>query len=395
MEYQLAEYGKLVPQQNVTAAPAGLDPVVWQAFIPEDNEMSATRVALGKKLFFDKRLSRDGTVSCATCHDVTRAFTDQRKVSEGIGGQLGHRNAPTTMNAALLQTVFLDGRSPTLDHQARMPIVNPVEMGFAEGEAAARAVSGDPEYRRLFQAAYGGSVNYEDIGRAIAAFERTMIFIDSPFRRFVAGDSDAISQDAKEGWRLFNGKGRCVSCHPMNPSNPLGSDNRFHNIGVSARHQDFEKLARQGLTALAEDPSEAKLEELAIATDLSELGRFMVTRDRADIGSFRTSQILNIGITQPYMHDGTLETLWDVMDHYNKGGEPNAFLDGGMEPLALTEGEIDQIVAFLFTLTDDRFAAENRRQMEQQRAKAAASRPFRDDDMAFRRKLAFEERIKR
>jgi cytochrome c peroxidase len=395
MDYQLAEFDKLVPQTDVTVPPAQFDPVVWEAFIPRDNEMSAARVALGKKLYFDKRLSKDGTVACATCHDVTRSFTDYRNVSEGIKGQLGKRNAPTTMNAALLQTLFLDGRSPTLDHQAQMPIVNPVEMGFPDGEAAARVIAKDREYQRMFQSAYGRDVNYEDIGRAIAAFERTMIFIDSPFRRFVDGDSAAISEEAKEGWSLFNGKARCVSCHPMNLSNPLGSDNRFHNIGVSARHQDFESLARQGLDALAQDPSAAKLEELAVATDLSELGRFMVTKDRADIGAFRTSLILNIGITPPYMHDGTLETLWDVMDHYNKGGEPNAFLDGAMEPLALTDEEIDEVVAFLFSLTDDRFAKENQRQMDEQRAKARANRPFRDDDMAFRRKLAFEERIQR
>lgn len=306
---------------------------------------------------------------------------------------MGRRNAPTTMNAALLQTVFLDGRSPSLDHQAMMPIVNPIEMGFPDGESAAQAIADDAEYQRMFQEAYGRDVNYEDIGRAIGAFERTMIFIDSPFRRFLLGDDNAISADAKEGWRLFNDEARCVACHHMSLSNPLGTDNRFHNIGVSARTQNFEELAKQGLAALAEDPSEQKLEELALNTDLSELGRFMVTKNRSDIGSFRTSMLLNIGITQPYMHDGTLETLWDVMDHYNKGGEPNLFLDGGMEPLALTESQIDQLVAFLFTLTDDRFEEDNQRQMEEQRAKAQTNRPFRDNDMAFRKKLAFEDRI--
>jgi cytochrome c peroxidase len=394
MDYQIAELERLLPPGDVTAAPTGFDPVVWQAFIPEGNEMTTARVELGKKLYFDKRLSKDGTVSCATCHDVTRAFTDQRKVSEGIQGQFGRRNAPTTMNAVLLQTLFLDGRAPTLDHQARLPIVNPVEMGFPDGNAAVKAIAGDPEYQRLFEAAYGRDVNYEDLGNAIGAFERTLVFIDSPFFRFLSGDENAISADAKEGWRLFNEKARCVTCHPMNPSNPLGTDNRFHNIGVSARHQDFEKLARTGLKALAEDPTESRLEELALGTDMSELGRFMVTKNRSDIGAFRSSMLLNVGITQPYMHDGTLETLWDVMDHYNKGGEPNPFLDGGIESLGLVDSEIDQIVAFLFSLTDDRFAAENQKQMEIQRAKATANRPFRDDYLAFREKIAFEDRIK-
>ncbi len=394
MNYQIKELDKLVLQADVAEAPPGFDPIVWQAFVPEDNRTTPERVALGKKLYFDERLSKDATVSCATCHDVTRAFTDQRKTSEGIAGQLGRRNAPTVMNAALLQTLFLDGRSPSLDHQARMPITNPIEMGFPDGESAARAIAGDPEYKKMFQAAYGRDVNYEDIGRAIGAFERTLVFVDSPFRRFLLGDGNAISADAKQGFRLYNEKARCVTCHPMNLSSPLGTDNRFHNIGVSARTQNFELLAKNALTALAQDPSAEKLEELAIGTDLSELGRFMVTKNRSDIGSFRTSMILNIGITQPYMHDGSLETLWDVMDHYNKGGEANPYLDGGMEALALTEEEINQVVAFLFTLTDDRFRTENQGQMERQKAQAAQKRPFRDDDLALRRKMAFEERIK-
>jgi cytochrome c peroxidase len=394
MEYQLQELDKLVSNGDVTAVPAGFDPVIWEAFIPEDNKMTPERVVLGRKLYFDTRLSKDNTVSCATCHDVTRGFTDQLPVSEGIGGQLGRRNAPTTLNAALLQTLFLDGRSPTLDHQARLPIVNPIEMGFPDGESAVTAIKDDPEYQQAFQAAYGRDVNYEDMGRAMGAFERTLVFLDSPFMRYLEGDTEAISSDAAAGWALFNGKARCAACHQMSRGNPLGTDNRFHNVGVSARHQDFEGLARRGVQALAEDPSEAKLEELALNTDLSELGRFMVTKSRADIGSFRTSILLNTGITPPYMHDGTLTTLWDVMDHYNKGGEPNPFLDGGMEPLALDEEEINQVVAFLFTLTDDRFADENRRQMEVQKAQAEKERPFRDDEMAQRRKIAFEDRVK-
>jgi cytochrome c peroxidase len=385
---------RLLPKGPSDQAPPGVDPVAWNALIPKDNAMTPARVALGRKLFFDKRLSADGTVACSTCHDMTRGQTDQRPTSEGIRKQLGKRNAPTTANAALLHTLFLDGRSPNLDHQARQPIVNPVEMGMADGVAAIQGIKDDPEYQKMFREAYGRDVNYQDVGRAIGAFERTLVFLDSPFRRFLAGDEGAISADAKAGWDLFNGRGRCVSCHPMNPSNPLGTDNRFHNVGVSARHQDFEGLARRAMKMLAEDPSEKKLDELAVGTDLSELGRFMVTRNRSDIGAFRTLQILNTGITPPYMHDGSMATLWDVMDHYNKGGEPNPFLDGGMEPLALTEEEINQVVAFLFTLTDDRFVEENQRQFEKQKARAQTDREFRDDEMAMRRTLGFEDRIK-
>jgi len=393
MDYQLQALAKLLPEADVSQAPPGFDPVVWAAFIPKDNAMTAKRVELGRKLYFDTRLSRDGTVSCATCHDVTRGFTDQLKTSEGIKDQLGQRNAPTVLNAALLQTLFLDGRSPTLDHQARLPIINPIEMGMPDGAAAVKAISGDPAYQKAFKEAYGRDVNYEDMGRAIGAFERTLVFIDSPFRRFLEGDTNAISAEARAGWDLFNGKARCVTCHHMNLSNPLGTDNRFHNVGVSARHQDFEGLGQRALKILTEDPSEQKLEELALNTPMSELGRFMVTKSRSDMGSFRTSILLNIGITPPYMHDGSLPTMWDVMDHYNKGGEPNPFLDGGMEPLALTEEEINQVVALLFSMTDSRFAAENARQFEAQKAAAKTSRKFRDEAMAFRKKLAFEDRV--
>jgi len=391
MDYQIRQLNRLQPSVDVSKTPQGFDSVIWQAFIPPDNALTQERVSLGRKLYFEKRLSADGTVSCATCHDVTRGFTDQLAVSEGIKDQLGRRNAPTTLNVALLQTVFLDGRSPTLEHQAKMPVINPIEMGMPDGQAAVNAIKDDAEYQAAFQKAYGSQVNYDDIGRAIAAFERTLIFMDSPFRRFLNGDENAISSEAKQGWILFNEKGRCVTCHPMNPSNPLGTDNRFHNVGVSARHQDFDSLAKQGLKALEEDPTEQKLDELALATDMSELGRFLVTKNRPDIGAFRTPLLLNIGITPPYMHDGTVETLWDVMDHYNKGGEANLFLDGGMEPLALTEDEINNIVAFLFSLTDVRFVQENQRQLEQQKAQAEEKRPLKDDDMAFRIKLAFEK----
>ncbi len=392
-EFQLQRLEQLMPQVDLSKTPPGFDPVIWAAFIPQDNALTPERVELGRKLYFDTRLSEDNTVSCATCHDVTRGFTDQRPVAEGIGGQFGKRNSPTVLNAALLQTMFWDGRSPSLDHQATQPILNPVEMGMPDEAAAMKAISGDPEYQEAFKKAYGREMNYEDLGRAIGAFERTLIFMDSPFRKFLGGDSQAISPDAVAGWELFNGKARCMTCHPMNPSNPLGTDNRFHNVGVSARHQDFESLAVQALKALREDASEQRLDELAVGTDLSELGRFMVTHNRADIGSFRTPLILNIGITGPYMHDGSLATLWDVIDHYNKGGEANPFLDGGIEPLALTEQEIDQLVAFLFTLTDVRFAEDNQRQFEVQRAAAQKDRPARDDALAQRQALPFEKRV--
>jgi cytochrome c peroxidase len=389
---QEAQLDKLGVSKDGAATPPTLDPAAWRAVIPADNALDGKRIALGRKLYFEKALSSDGTVACATCHDSTRSFTDRRPVSEGVGGKLGRRNAPTTMNAALLHVQFWDGREGTLEEQAGQPILNSVEMALPNKEAAVEKLKA-AGYDAQFQAAYGRDVNYDDLQRALAAFERTLIFLDAPIERFLAGERDALSDDARAGFVLFNGKARCVSCHAINRNNPLGTDNRFHNIGVSARTKDFEKLAKEALAALAEDNSEEKLDELAVATDLSELGRFMVSKSYADIGSFRTPQLRNIGITGPYMHDGSMQTLWDVMDHYNKGGEPNAFLDGGMEALALTEAEIDQLVAFMFALTDKRFAALNEEEHARQRALAQKQRPFRDDSIAQRKTFDFEKRV--
>jgi cytochrome c peroxidase len=379
---------------GLTTPPAGVDPVAWASiYVPADNEMTAERIALGRKLYFDTRLSKDGTLACATCHDVSRGFTDHRSVSEGIGDHLGKRSAPTTMNAAMMQTQFWDGRAPSLDEQAQLPILNPIEMGHPDAASAMAAVNTDHAYQGLFQKAYGRAPNYDDLGRAIASFERTLIFLDAPFDRFAAGDRTALSAAAQRGLELFNGKARCVSCHMINSSNPLGTDNRFHNIGVSARKQNFEALASQALGILKQNSDPQALDKLALETDMSELGRFLVSKQREDIGSFKTEQLRNVGLTAPYMHDGSLHTLWDVVDHYNKGGETNAYLDGGIEPLNLSENEINDVVAFLFALTDRRFGAQNEAAFREQQALAAKNRPFRDNVLAHREMLPFEQRV--
>ena len=376
------------------ATPPGLDPVAWASiYTPAGNGLTADRIALGRKLYFDTRLSKDGTLACATCHDVSRGFTDHRSVSEGIGDHLGKRSAPTTMNAALFQSQFWDGRAASLEEQAKLPILNPIEMGHPDAASAMAGIGTDPAYEQLFRKAYGHAPNYDDLGRAIASFERTLIFLDAPFDRFAGGDSKALSPAAQRGLALFNGKARCVSCHMMNSSNPIGTDNLFHNIGVSARKQNFEALAAQAQSVLKDGKDTEALDKLAIQTDMSELGRFLVTKKREDIGAFKTEQIRNVALTAPYMHDGSLKTLWDVVDHYNKGGETNAYLDGGIEPLNLSENEIDDVVAFLFSLTDVRFAAQNEAAFREQQAQAAKKRPFRDDALAHREVLPFEQRV--
>jgi cytochrome c peroxidase len=393
MEQQVQKLGALGRDKQVVV-PKGVSPSAFLALVPKDNPGTPTQVGLGMKLYFDTRLSADGTVACATCHDVSRGFTDQRPLSEGIGGKVGRRNSPTTLNALFFHRQFWDGRAATLEEQALLPITNPVEMGQPSGKAALAGIADDKEYQVAFQAAYGRAPNFDDVGRALAAFERTLVFISAPFDRFAQGDENAISADARAGWALFNGKARCTACHQISSSSPIGTDNRFHNIGVSARHQDFEGLAKKALAATATNNSKETQDRLALETDMSELGRFVVTKNRSDIGSFKTQQVRNVGISGPYMHDGSLSTLWDVMDHYNKGGESNPYLDGGIEPLALSEPEIDQLVAFMFSLTDDRFAAQNDAEFKRQKGLAANKRPFRDNELASRKVFSFERRLK-
>jgi cytochrome c peroxidase len=256
------------------------------------------------------------------------------------------------------------------------------------------AIQADKRYQAMFQAAYGRPVNFDDLARALAAFQRTLVFLDAPFDRFTAGDVSAISDDAKRGFALFQGKARCVSCHAFNSANPLGTNNKFHNIGVSARHQNFEQLATQALRELEQSGNTTEVKDkLALETDMAELGRFVVTLHRNDIGAFRTSQLRNIGLTAPYMHDGSMATLWDVIDHYNKGGEANPYLDGGIEPLNLSEAEVDQLVVFLFALTDVRFEGQNADELKRQDGLRKSKRPFRDEKLASRQTFQFETRL--
>lgn len=367
--------------------PAGVSRELYAISVPPDRVPSPEAAALGEKLFSDKRLSSDGTVSCDTCHDTKQAFSDHRAdnaTSAGVGNQHGSRNTPTVLNAMFHELQFWDGRAATLEEQAKLPILNPVEMGQKDPADVVAAVRANPEYAMTFKSIYGHEATYDDIASAIAAFERTLYSGNAPFDRFLAGDANAIGEPAQRGWALFNGKARCMSCHQVNSANPLFSDQKFHNIGIAAHKQNFADLARKAVP-LVEKMNAKQVDELALQTGYSELGRFLITRNEADVGAFKTETLRNIGITGPYMHDGSLTTLWDVMDHYNKGGVPNPYLDGGMQRLGLTESEIDDLVAFLFTLTDDRFADFNKQEMARQTA-LKNTRPQREVDVVEGRK---------
>jgi cytochrome c peroxidase len=366
--------------------PLGISRELWELSVPQDREPTPAKVALGDKLFNDVRLSSNDKVSCATCHDTTKGFVDHKPLAEGVAApaKRTQRNSPTVLNAMFNATQFWDGRAATLEDQAKLPITNPIEMGQKNGEEVMRKVLAMPEYARAFKDTFGREGTFEDLAAAIAAFERTQFAGDAPFDRFVAGDANAIDAAAKRGWALFNGRARCNACHAFSTTSPLFSDQKFHNIGIAAHKTDFIGLARRA-TGIVRSGDLKQIDELAIESDLSELGRFLVTKYANDIGAFKTPTLRNIAATAPYMHDGSLATLWDVMDHYNKGGVPNPNLDGGMQRLGLTEPQIDDIVAFMETLTSSNVAAFAKQEMANQRGKKNV-RPERDVDVAMGRK---------
>lgn len=299
--------------------PLGLPELI----IPEDNPITAEKASLGKRLYFDKRLSFDDTVSCASCHDPARGFSDGLPVSVGIKGQKGTRSAPTTLNAAYLDLQFWDGRAPSLEEQVKQPLVNPVEMGMPSLDAVVEKLKGIPEYKETFEKIFG-DITIDSVAMVIASFERTLLSGNSPFDRFFyGGDKKALSKLAQEGLEVFKGKGRCITCHEFIEGYALFTDNKFHNLGVGMEKAN------------------------------PDLGRYIVTKEEKDKGAFKTPSLRNIALTAPYMHDGSEPTLEKVVEFYDDGGRPNPFLSGEMRPLNLSKREKDALVEFLKSLTSN------------------------------------------
>jgi len=380
-----------IPAAGPLADPKSLKQVgvpveATRAVVPADNPQTSEKIALGKKLFFDGRLSVDGTVACSTCHDPARAFTDGRPVSIGVKGRVGQRNAPTVLNALYNKTQFWDGRVKTLEEQAALPIANPSEMGQPSLDVAVAQIAALPEYKQAFQSVFGRSPSGLGLVRAIASYERTQFSFDSPFDHFIAGDKNAISESAKRGWDLFNTRARCNKCHALTEEKrdaTYFTDNDFHNIGIGIIRHDVVALACQA-EPLVNSGNATAIDHAAIQTDMSALGRFLITKKDADIASFRTPDLRNVLITTPYFHDGSQETLWDVMDHYNKGdGIQDPYLDEDMQPLALSGTEIDDVVALLATLTSAQYTEQGVKELARQRELLRTNRPQRDTARAF------------
>lgn len=308
--------------------PLGLPPLS----VPADNPLTAETIALGKKLFFSPLLSADGNISCSSCHDPQNAFADPHQFSTGVGAKLGNRNAPPVVNAAFNKMQFWDGRAPTLEAQASGPMMNPIEMAHTPEGVESRC-SESAELRSLFEAAFGPApsgrspVTLERITRAIAAYERTLLRANSPFDRYLyGGDSSALTPSARRGLAVFRdpAKANCAACHIIGEKYALLTDGGFHNLGIGMNPEG----------------------------ELTDLGRYEITKREGDQGSFRTPSLRNVAQTAPYMHDGSLKTLKEVVDFYIGGGNANPYRDKLIHPLThLTREERADLVAFLESLT--------------------------------------------
>jgi len=287
--------------------------------VPADNPHTDAKAALGKRLFFDKILSSDRTVSCATCHEPDRAFTDTRPLAVGVFGRVGKRHSPSLVNRAFGRAQFWDGRAATLEVQVVQPISDPNEMDLTIDEAVKRLAE-QPSYRDEFQAVFERPVSAEDLGRALATYLRTIRSTDSPYDRFAAGDTAALTAEQQQGLQVFRGKARCTFCH----SEPLFTDEQFQNTGVAFK---------------------------ADTTSYLDDGRFMVSSQERDRGKFKTPTLREIARTPPYMHDGSLATLAEVVDFYDKGGRPNRNLFPLLRPIGLTDAEKQALVKFLEALS--------------------------------------------
>ncbi len=294
---------------------------------PADNPITPQKVALGRKLFFDKRLSSNNTISCATCHDPAAGFADPHPVSFGTQGRLGKRNTPTVLNAAFIAPLMWDGKAATLEAQALLPFFAADELDLPPDEAATKLRR--QGYSAEFREVFGEDVTSRTMAMALAAYQRSLSAGDSPFDRYLFRDQqDAIPAGARRGFDVFL-SAKCDGCHlamtrglhPFALNHVMFTDGKFHNLGVG----------------MDRDPQDA--------------GRYDVTANEEDWGRFRTPTLRNIALTAPYFHDGSAATLADVVEFYDKGGKPNRNLDPAMHPLRLTDQQKQDLVAFLQSLT--------------------------------------------
>ena len=321
-------------------------------------------IDLGRKLFMDRRLSSNNTMSCAMCHIPEQGFTaTQLGTALGLEGRTMRRNTPTLLNVAYVGQLFHDGRATELATQAWVPMLNPIEMGNAAVADVLEKIRQMPDYAGRFEAAFGGAGATErTVGVALASYQRTLVSGNSRFDRWhYGGDTQALGKDEQAGFAVFAGKGRCIACHSVGDKYALFSDAKFHNTGIGwARSQGIgAEPARKYKVQLAPGVfTEVMEQELASVSEALQAddGRFEVTRKETERWAYRTPSLRNVALTGPYMHDGSLATLEAVIEYYQHGGIDNPARDRLVQPLQLSAQDKTNLAAFLRSLTGDNVA---------------------------------------
>lgn len=332
--------------------PLGLPPI--QA--PETNPVTAEKIKLGQRLFFDRRLSLNKTMACANCHIPEQGFTTQEMATAlGIEGQTVRRNAPTLYNTAYLTRLFHDGRETSLERQVWGPLLASNEMGNPSPGYVLEQIRAIPEYHDRFRALFGErGLTMETLGQALATYQRVLVSGDSPFDRWYYGaDKGAVNEEAKQGFKLFTGKAACSSCHTVGKDYALFTDSGMHNTGIGYARSMANTGSNRRIQVAPGTYIEAAPDVAAGASEAppTDLGLYEITLDPEDRWKYRTPSLRNVALTAPYMHDGSVTSLERVVRFYNAGGIPNPQLDPIIRPLKLSEQEIKQLVAFLQTLT--------------------------------------------
>lgn len=339
--------------QSAESPPLGLPPIP----VPSSNPITREKIELGRKLFYDRRLSLNQTQSCAMCHIPEQGFTNNELTTAvGIEGRSGRRNAPSLYNVAYLTRLFHDGRETTLEQQAWGPLLDRNEMGNPSFGAVIEKIKVLPDYSGRFESAFGRGPTLETVGMALASYERVLVSGNSPFDRwYYGGEEDAVSDAAKRGFELFRGKANCSACHSVGERHALFTDNELHNTGIGAR-RSLAEPSRTHKVILAPgvvvDVEEEVINPVGGAP-IGDLGRYEITQAPDDRWRYRTPSLRNVALTAPYMHDGSKKTLEDVLKFYIRGGFDNPTLDPLMQKLDLNDREVEDLIAFLHTLTGD------------------------------------------